>query len=161
MIKRKLLWWLIIVIVIAIGVSLLGDNHGHIIMVRNPYRIQFSFNFFLLLLVLGFFAMHYGLRLMGYFKKLPAKLRAKKEIKALNQTQVALVDSVDALLRDDYKNAVRSVKKAQGKSDNPAIAALLEKIETKRSGEVAEIDAQPDDGADIKTVAGAVIENKQ
>lgn len=133
MLKRKLIWWLIIAILIAVGISLLGDNHGHIIMVRTPYRIQLSFNLLLLLIVVGFFALHYCLRLMGFLRKLPAKLKAKKEIKQLQSTQLALIESIEALVNDDYEHATRAVKRAQTKVENETLTTLIAQIDQKNT----------------------------
>jgi uncharacterized protein HemY len=118
MIKRKLFWWTILAILIAIGISLLGDNHGHVIVVRSPYRVQFSFNFLLFLIVCSFFILHYCLRLMGYFRKMPARWRAKKEIKTLKSKQGALMAIVQSLAKDDYKGAEKLVKKLQSKESD-------------------------------------------
>lgn len=134
MIKRKLFWWTILVILIAIGISLLGDNHGHVIVVRSPYRVQFSFNFLLFLIVCSFFVLHYCLRLMGYFRKMPARWRAKKEIKQLKSKQSALLTIVQSLAKEDFVGAEKLVKKLQSQASeaeqdqlNEALAMISQK----------------------------------
>ncbi len=41
-------------------VWLASNNQGYVLVVRSPYRFQFSFNFLLILIVLGFLAIHFS-----------------------------------------------------------------------------------------------------
>jgi HemY protein len=48
---------------LLIGIVIFASNNfGYVLIVRPPYRLQFSFNFLLVLMVLGFLAIHYILR---------------------------------------------------------------------------------------------------
>ncbi len=72
---RKLLWWLLMFVLLVSGVWLASNNQGYVLIVRSPYRVQFSFNFSLIVMVLAFLAMHYSLRLVNYLRRLPANRR--------------------------------------------------------------------------------------
>ncbi len=146
MLKSKIIWWIIFAILIAIGISLLGDNHGHVIIVRTPYRIQFSFNLLLLLIVVGFFVMHYALRLMGYFRKMPSRWRARQEIKHLKAKQGTLLEAVQAMASDDFVRAESIMKKVQTKGDaeegSDAVAEIAQLIAAKNAKPVEAIESE-------------------
>lgn len=59
MIKRKIFWWLFMALLLLAVVLIASNNQGYVLIVRPPYRLQFSFNFLLILIVLGFLLLHY------------------------------------------------------------------------------------------------------
>ena len=79
MIKHRMLWWLLMFLVLAGLVWLASNNEGYVLIVRTPYRIQISFNFFLVVFVLCFLGLHYCLRFVHFLRWLPLKRRSKKE----------------------------------------------------------------------------------
>ena len=47
------LFWILLTLALAIGVSMvLGNNEGYVLIVRQPYRLELSLNFLLVLIVL-------------------------------------------------------------------------------------------------------------
>lgn len=128
MIKRKLFWWLLMLILLIIVVWLAGNNEGYVLIVRPPYRLQFSFNFLLILVVLGFLAIHYFLRFILFLRRLPANKRSKQEAQRLKASNEALLEGMHALAEGDFERAEVAVKHAhdliQNADHEKLIAAL-------------------------------------
>lgn len=133
MLKRKIYWWLIIVIFFSLVLWLIGDQSGHVTIVRSPYRIQFSFNFFLVAIVLSFIVLHYFFKLLSYLKWLPSRWRANQETKQFKAQQMALIQSLQALVNDDYVMAEKAAKKAQVKNkDNVELNQIIADLSLKQ-----------------------------
>ena len=109
---RKLLWWLLMFVLLVSAVWLASNNQGYVLIVRSPYRVQFSFNFSLIVMVLAFLAMHYCLRLVNYLRRLPANRRNKKETQRLISSNAALLEGLHALAEGDFEKAEVAVKHA-------------------------------------------------
>ena len=109
---RKFLWWLLMFVLLVSAVWLASNNQGYVLIVRSPYRVQFSFNFSLIVMVLAFLAMHYSLRLVNYLRRLPANRRNKKETQRLIASNAALLESLHALAEGDFEKAEVAVKHA-------------------------------------------------
>lgn len=93
-------------------VWLASDNEGYLLIVRPPYRLQFSFNFFLVLMVLGFLAIHYCLRFVHFLRRFPANKRTKQETQRLKAGNAALLEGMHALAEGDFESAEIAVKHA-------------------------------------------------
>ena len=105
-----------------------SNNLGYVLIVRPPYRLQFSFNFLLVLMVLGFLAMHYILRFLLFLRRLPANRRSKQEAQRLEASNTALVEAIHAVAEGDFASAETAVKHAhdliQSADHEKLIAAL-------------------------------------
>jgi HemY protein len=133
MLKRRLFWWLLVVILLTLTVWLLSNNQGHVLIVRAPYRFQFSFNFLLFLVVMGFLSLHYLLRLMHYLRRLPSHWRTHKEVKNLKASHAALVDSLRAMVNEDVAAAEAAAKRANSLLEDASLVQVIESIANKKS----------------------------
>lgn len=128
MIKRKLFWWLLMFLLLVSVVWFASNNEGYVLIVRPPYRLQFSFNFLLILMVLGFLGIHYCLRFILFLRRLPANKRSKQEAQRLKASNAALLEGMHALAEGDFKSAEIAVKHAhdliQNADHEKLIAAL-------------------------------------
>ena len=113
MIKRKIFWWLLMFLLLAIAVWVVGNNQGYVLIVRSPYRIQVSFNFLLALFLLCFFGLHYSLRFVHFLRRLPLMRRNRKESLRLKAGNAALLEGMHALAEGDFAKAEASAKLAQ------------------------------------------------
>ena len=86
-------------------VWLASNNNGYVLIVRPPYRLQFSFNFLLVLIVLSFLALHYCLRFVHYLRRLPVNRRSKQEAQRLQASNAALLEGMHALAEGDFESA--------------------------------------------------------
>lgn len=89
-----------------------SNNAGYVLIVRPPYRLQFSFNFLLILIVLGFLGLHYCLRFVHYLRRLPVNRRSKLEAQRLQASNAALLEGMHALAEGDFASAEIAVKHA-------------------------------------------------
>mgnify|MGYP000849729598 CR=1 FL=1 len=98
---------------LLIGIVIFASNNfGYVLIVRPPYRLQFSFNFLLVLMVLGFLAIHYILRFLLFLRRLPANRRSKLEAQRLEASNAALVEAIHAVADGDFESAEAAVKHA-------------------------------------------------
>jgi HemY protein len=133
MIKRKLFWWLLMFLLIVAVVWLTSNNQGYVLIVRPPYRLQFSFNFLLILIVLGFLVLHYILRFIHFLRFLPANRRSKQEAQRLKASNYALLEGMQALAEGDFTSAETAIKHAHDLVQNADHEKLMAALAAERS----------------------------
>ena len=126
--KHRLLWRLCMLLLLIGLVWLISNNQGYVLVVRAPYRVQFSFNFLLVLFVLSFLVLHYCLRFVHYLRKLPANKRNKKAAERLQASNEALLESLYALAEGDYTAAETATKRANDLIKDVQQEMKLEKL---------------------------------
>jgi HemY protein len=120
------LFWILLTLALAIGVSMvLGNNEGYVLIVRQPYRLELSLNFLLIMIVLAFATLHLMLRLVHYIQRLPASVRTYKESKRLKDGHAALLSSLHAITEGHYAAAEKSAARALELGEDPALSALI------------------------------------
>lgn len=133
MIKRKLFWWLLMLLLLVSVVWLAGNNEGYVLIVRPPYRLQFSFNFLLILIVLGFLLLHYFLRFVHFLRFLPANRRSKQEAIRLKASNDALLEGMHALAEGDFESAEVAVKHAHDLIQNADHEKLMAALASEKN----------------------------
>lgn len=133
MIKHRMLWWLLMFLVLAGLVWLASNNEGYVLIVRTPYRIQISFNFFLAVIVLCFLGLHYSLRFVNFLRWLPLKRRSKKETLRLKAGNAVLLEGMHALAEGDLEKAEASAKLAQELIQNSDLEKLIQALATAKN----------------------------
>jgi len=133
MMKRKLFWWLLMFLLLVSVVWLASNNQGYVLIVRSPYRLQFSFNFLLILIVLGFLSLHYCLRFVHFLRRLPANRRSKKESQRLKASNEALLEGLHALADGDFEKAEAATKRAHELIHDANLEALIETIASEKN----------------------------
>ena len=128
MIKRRILWWLFMLLLLLSLIWLVSNNEGYVLIVRNPYRIQISFNFLLALFVVSFFGLHYCLRFVHFLRRMPSKKRSKKETLNLKAGNAALLEGMHALAEGDLEKAEASAKLAQDLIQNSDLEKLIQAL---------------------------------
>jgi uncharacterized protein HemY len=93
--------------------------------VRPPFRLQFSFNFLLILIVLGFLLLHYFLRFVHFLRFLPANRRNKQEAQRLKASNDWLLEGMHALAEGDFESAETAIKNAHDLIQNADHEKLL------------------------------------
>jgi len=133
MIKHKLFWWLLMLLLLVTVVWLTSNNQGYVLIVRPPYRLQFSFNFLLILIVLSFLLLHYLLRFVHFLRFLPANRRSKEEAKRLKASNDALLDGMQALADGDFASAEVAIKHAHDLVQNTDHKKLMTALAAERN----------------------------
>lgn len=128
MIKRRILWWLLMPLLLVALVWLASNNEGYVLIVRTPYRVQISFNFLLVVFVVCFLGLHYSLRFVHFLRWLPLKRRNKKEAIRLKAGNAALLEGMHALAEGDFEKAEASAKLAQELIQNSDLEKLIQAL---------------------------------
>lgn len=115
----------------------LTKNHGYVLIMHEPYRVQFSFNFLLLLLFFGAVMVFYLARGLMFLRRLPANKRNKKAAAQLQASNEVLLKGMQALADGDYDTAEIATKRAAVLIENVhqemALEKLLEKLTTEKN----------------------------
>jgi len=130
--RRRVFWWLLMFLILVGVVWLAGNNEGYVLIVRSPYRFQFSFNFLLILIVLSFLAVHFCLRFVHFVRRIPASQRSKKESQRLKEGNAALLEGMHALAEGDFVKAEAAAKRAHDLSNNDDLALLIKALSNKK-----------------------------
>jgi HemY protein len=120
-------------LILAGLVWLASNNEGYVLIVRTPYRIQISFNFFLAVIVLCFLGLHYSLRFVNFLRWLPLKRRSKKETLRLKAGNAVLLEGMHALAEGDLEKAEASAKLAQELIQNSDLEKLIQALATAKN----------------------------
>lgn len=120
------LFWIILVLLGAIGLSLFaGNNEGYVLIVRPPYRLELSVNLLLALIIISFILLHVVLRLINYAQRLPGNVKAYKESKRFREGRAALVEALHALAAGRYAQAEKSAGRALELGEDAGMSALV------------------------------------
>jgi HemY protein len=133
MIKRRIIWWFLMPLLLVGLVWLASNNEGYVLIVRTPYRVQISFNFLLVVFVVCFLGLHYSLRLVHFLRWLPLKRRNKKETLRLKAGNAALLEGMHALAEGDFEKAEASAKLAQELIQNSDLEKLIQALATAKN----------------------------
>lgn len=133
MFKRHIIWWIVMPLLLVALVWLVSNNQGYVLIVRPPYRIQISFNFFLALFVAICLAVHYALRIVHFLRWLPLKRRSKKEALKLKAGNAALLEGMHALAEGDIDKAEAAAKLAHDLIQNSDLEKLVQALASARN----------------------------
>ncbi|SNR81643.1 HemY protein [Methylobacillus rhizosphaerae] len=122
----RTLIWILLILALAIGGSLLaGNNTGYVLIVRPPYRFELSLNLLIILVVLAFASLHLILRFINYARDLPANVLAYRENRRIRKGHAALLESLHAMSQGRYQLAQKAAAKALELGEDPSLTTLL------------------------------------
>ena len=122
----KTLSWSLFILALALGLVLaIQSNIGYVLLVYPPYRIDFSLNFLIILLIASFAAAYALVRVTVHTLRLPAYVRRFKETSRKDKGRRATEDALIAFAEGRYPRAERLAQHALLLNDAPAINALL------------------------------------
>ena len=122
----KLLTWILAILGLAVGLVLaIQSNVGYVLLVYPPYRIDFSLNFLIILVIAAFAAVYAVVRLAVHTLRLPAYVRAFKETRRKEKGRRATEDALLAFAEGRFARAERFAQHALVLNDAPAINTLL------------------------------------
>lgn len=123
--------WLLLAFAAAVVLALIfRGNHGNVALFWPPYRVELSANMLLVLLILGFFALHLALIFLGKTLGLPARLRRYREERRVQRNSKAFQEAVLAHFEGRFDKAERLAASVLanskgGKQEPGAAVALL------------------------------------
>ncbi|NLC24057.1 MAG: heme biosynthesis protein HemY [Oxalobacter sp.] len=110
----------------AVGLAVLVRyNVSNVVIFFPPYRIDFSLNFFLLILFLFLFVMYLIMRAVDTARRLPAQVTEYRRKKRENEGNRALREAIKALFEGRFVQAEKSAVIAQELPENAGNAALI------------------------------------
>jgi HemY protein len=122
----KLLVWLLFILGGAVALSLVfGSNDGYVLLVQPPYRVEFSLNLLVILLVLGFASLHGTLRLIQYTLHLPENVRKFKQAQRRKEAHQAMLQGLHALVEGRYAKAETAAARALELGEDAGLSALV------------------------------------
>ena len=122
----KLLIGILAIIALALGLVLaIQSNVGYVQVIYPPYRLDFSLNF-LIILVIASFAAAYGIvRIILHTLRLPAYVSEFKKARRKDKGRRATEDALLAFAEGRYSRAEKLAEQALTMNDAPAINTLL------------------------------------
>ncbi len=122
----RALFWFLLLAAAAVGIALaLRLTNGYALFVAPPYRVELSLNLLLLLVLLGFFGLYAGIRLVQRAVALPGQVRALRRRQQLDRARGRQDAAVVALLEGRYGRARRLAEEALAVPQSSGIAALV------------------------------------
>ena len=120
------LFWFLLILALAVGLSLLANSdHGYVLVVRPPYRVEFSLNFLIVAALLLFVLFHYILRLIHYTQRLPSDVRAYQQGKKLQAAHAGLIEALQKEAEGEYKQAEKAALNAFELGEDANITLLI------------------------------------
>ncbi|MBI5657957.1 MAG: heme biosynthesis protein HemY [Nitrosomonadales bacterium] len=123
----KFLLWLLLLFALAVALTLVSHDAGHMQLVYPPYRVEMSLALFVLLLLALFAFAYLALRLALAAVRLPARVRRFRAERARDEGRSAMMEALAAFFEGRYaaaeKAAVQAMELGEHSGINPIIAA--------------------------------------
>ncbi len=119
------LLWVIGAFAAAVALSLALQDDGYVLITLPPWRIEISLLFAILVLVGGFLAGYFLVRVASNTLNLPAHVRAFRLRQRETRARLALVDAMQALLEGRYARVDKLSGEAWENGASPALASLI------------------------------------
>lgn len=109
---RSLLWVLGVAIAAALAAAMLGDNGNVVTLFWSPWRVDLSFNLFLVILLLAGLLGYALLNALGSLVGLPDRARAWRLARRDRSAQAALREALGQIFSGRYSRAHRAAQRA-------------------------------------------------
>jgi HemY protein len=122
---RFLFWFLMLAaaaVVVALAVRL---NSGYALLVAPPYRVELSLNLLLFLVVGGFLALYFSIRLAVRTLRMPAQVRAMRRQQKIERARGRQDAAVVALLEGRYGKARQHAEEALAIPGSSTLNAII------------------------------------
>jgi HemY protein len=122
----RALIWLLTLAALAVGLGLAARyNDGYALLVLPPWRIELSFNLFIILLVSGFLLLYLLMRLVLHTLHLPVAVSEFRARRRRDKAENALREAMRYQFEGRFGHALRSAALAYEAGHAPGLAALL------------------------------------
>jgi HemY protein len=106
----KSLFWILALFALAVGISLaMRGNEGYVLVVLSPYRTEVSFNFAVLLAVIGFAVLYVLLRILALLSSLPRRMRESRARREREKATETFGEGVHLYLAGEARKAIDAV----------------------------------------------------
>src|SRR2546422_603651 len=122
---RFLFWFLLLAVAAVVAALAARLNAGYALLVAPPYRVELSLNLLLILIVGGFAALYFGLRVIVRTVQLPAQVREWRRLQKKDRARAKLDAAIVALLEGRYGKAQQQAQEALALPHSSGLAALV------------------------------------
>ncbi|MEY3200868.1 MAG: hypothetical protein RIR70_418 [Pseudomonadota bacterium] len=122
----KALLWLFVLAGLAVVLSVLAEyNQGYVLLVAPPWRVEFTLNFFLVVLLAFFCGLYAVVRLIWSAAALPRQVAAFRARERKQKATAALLDAVRLMMEGRFARAMKQAAVAFEAREAPGLAALI------------------------------------
>ena len=122
----RTLFWIIAIFALAVGVvSIARYNTGYLLLVLPPYRIEFSLNLLLVLLLVAFTVGYFLVRMVSGTLRLPAQVREYRVARRRQTAQATLLDALQEFFSGRYARAEKAAASSIELGEHAALCAVL------------------------------------
>lgn len=122
----KAILWILAIFAAAVGLTLAAKpNAGYVLLVYPPYRIELSFNFFLVLTFTFIFVMYGLIRLTASMIALPEKSREYHLKRTRERNRSVMLDGLVSYFEGRYAKAEKAAALALEAKESPALNAVV------------------------------------
>ncbi len=118
--------WLVGLFAAAIGLAVLARfNPGNVVLFYPPYRVDFSLNFFIVVLAASFVLLLLVVNTVRATMALPRRVEEYRAMRQQRESGRALQESLRAYLEGRYGRVEKAARKAAESPEHAGLAALL------------------------------------
>jgi len=122
---RFLFWFLVLAAAAVVAALAVRLNTGYALLVAPPYRIELSLNLLLAIVVGGFFALYFSIRLVMRTLRMPRQVQEMRRRQKLERARAKQDAAVVALLEGRYGKARQHAQEALAIPGSSALNALI------------------------------------
>ena len=118
--------WSLVLAALAVGIALFAERStGYVVIVSAPWRIELSVNLFAFLVVAGYFAFYFLVRLLGTLVSIPRRVRAYRSERERSIHRQSLNEALLAFFQGRYASAEKSAAQALLGEETKGVAAII------------------------------------
>ncbi|MDB5763246.1 MAG: heme biosynthesis protein HemY [Herminiimonas sp.] len=122
----RIFLWLLALFAAAVGLAVLAHfNHGNVVLFYPPYRVDFSMNFFVILLILLFLLTFGILKAIDTTRQMPERVALYRKAKRDREGNQALRDALKGLFEGRFGHSEKAAARAADSPENAGLAALI------------------------------------
>lgn len=122
----RLVLWSLVLAALAVGIALFAQRStGYVVIVSAPYRIELSVNLLVFLVVAGYFAFYFAVRLVATLLAIPRRVHTYRAERERTGQRRALNDALLAFFQGRYASAEKTAAQALLGEDTKGIAAII------------------------------------
>jgi len=122
----RALIWIVMIVAIAVGLTLLARySTGYVLVVSAPYRIELSLNLLLLLLAAAFIIFYLIVRMFAATARLPGQVREYRAARRRRKARATLATALHEYFAGRYARAEKAAQRALDMGEQPDLSAVL------------------------------------
>jgi len=117
--------WMAVLLIMAVALALvLREHSGNVLIIAQPWRIELSLTFAVLLLIAGFVVLHIALRVIAWLASGPERFRSWRGLRGRKKEHELLESGWISVLEGRYTDAEQKLSKLLGRSKSPNTRVL-------------------------------------